>query len=58
MLAMWHPYQLRHSAATRIRREHGIEAARVLLGHSSATMTEVYAEADMLAAAKVVELAG
>jgi integrase len=58
MLAMWHPYRLRHAAATRIRREHGIEAARVLLGHSSATMTEVYAEADMLAAAKVVEQAG
>ena len=54
----WSPYQLRHAAATRIRKDHGIEAARVLLGHSSATMTEVYAEADMLAAAKVVEAAG
>ena len=51
--ARWHPYRLRHSAATRIRAQHGIEAARVLLGHTSAGMTEVYAEADLEHAAKV-----
>ncbi|MEQ8763105.1 MAG: site-specific integrase [Planctomycetota bacterium] len=42
----WSPHQLRHSAATRIRKEFGIEAARVILGHSSPLMTEVYAEID------------
>jgi len=30
----WHPNQLRHSFATRVRKAHGLEAAQVLLGHS------------------------
>ena len=51
----WFPYQLRHAAATRIRKEHGIEASRVLLGHTSAGMTEVYAEADQQRAASIAE---
>ena len=42
----WHPHQLRHSFATRIRREYGIEAARILLGHSSIATSELYAEID------------
>lgn len=42
----WSPNQLRHSAATRIRKEAGLDAARVLLGHSDATTTEIYAERD------------
>lgn len=47
----WHPHQLRHAAATELRREIGIEAARVVLGHRSPIMTEVYAEADRKTAA-------
>lgn len=43
----WHPHQLRHTAATIIRREFGLEAARIALGHSSALVTDaVYAERD------------
>ena len=42
----WHPHQLRHNAGTHIRREFGIEAARLMLGHRSLDVTEVYAEAD------------
>ncbi len=43
----WHPHQLRHNFATDVRREHGLEAAQILLGHSSALVTEaVYAERD------------
>ena len=42
----WHPHQLRHSAATNLRKEFGIEVARVILGHSSPAVTEVYAEVD------------
>jgi len=42
----WHPHQLRHNAATHLRREHGIEMARIILGHRSPAITEVYAEAD------------
>lgn len=40
----WHPYQLRHSFATEVRKQHGLEAAQVLLGHSRADVTQVYAE--------------
>ena len=44
----WAPNQLRHTAATQIRRTHGLEAASLLLGHSSATITDaVYAERDL-----------
>jgi len=47
----WHPHQLRHAAATELRREIGIEAARVVLGHRSPGMAELYAEVDRKAAA-------
>lgn len=51
----WHPYQLRHSAATNIRRQFGLEAAQIALGHSSALVTEaVYAERDMQKAVDVM----
>src|SRR5271157_975363 len=40
----WSPNQLRHAAATRIRRQYGLEAAQVVLGHSTASTTEIYAE--------------
>ncbi len=43
----WSPNQLRHSFATRVRRDYGLEAAQILLGHSSALVTDaVYAERD------------
>jgi integrase len=40
----WHPNQLRHTFATRVRQLHGLEAAQVLLGHARADVTQVYAE--------------
>ncbi|MHC4452704.1 MAG: tyrosine-type recombinase/integrase [Planctomycetota bacterium] len=40
----WHPHRLRHNAATALREQYGIEAARVILGHRSAAVTEIYAE--------------
>lgn len=40
----WNPNQLRHSFATAVRKAHGLEAAQVLLGHSKADVTQVYAE--------------
>lgn len=43
----WHPYQLRHSFGTRVRGNYGLEAAQVLLGHSNASTTEIYAELDL-----------
>jgi hypothetical protein len=33
-------------AATELRKEFGIEAARIILGHHSAAVTEIYAEKD------------
>jgi integrase len=42
----WSPNQLRHSFATRIRKELGIEAASVLLGHSEVGVTQIYAQRD------------
>lgn len=40
----WHPNQLRHNAATRLRTEFGLDVARAVLGHSSPVVTEHYAE--------------
>lgn len=54
----WHPNQLRHNFATKIRARFGVEAARIILGHSSMNVTEVYAERDMVRAAEVVEELG
>ena len=54
----WHPNQLRHSAATDIRREAGLDAARAVLGHRSPRITEVYAEIDLAKAAQVMEKLG
>jgi hypothetical protein len=43
----WHPYQLRHNAATMLRKAFGLEAAQLTLGHASANITDaVYAERD------------
>ncbi|HBG27611.1 MAG: hypothetical protein A2Y10_15765 [Planctomycetes bacterium GWF2_41_51] len=41
-----HPHQLRHNAATFLRKEFGLETARIILGHKLALITEVYAEMD------------
>lgn len=54
----WTSHQLRHSAATRFRREFGIEEARVVLGHSSAFVTEVYAEVDRSKARDIMSRVG
>jgi integrase len=54
----WHPHQLRHNAATALRREHGIEIARIILGHRSAAITEIYAEVDHTRAVDVMARIG
>jgi len=54
----WTPNQLRHTAATFLRKEFGIDAARVILGHSSPTVTEVYAELDYSKAAEIMAQVG
>ncbi|HEY8665967.1 MAG TPA: tyrosine-type recombinase/integrase [Tepidisphaeraceae bacterium] len=42
----WHPHQLRHSAATEINHEFGLDAARAVLGQKSLAMAQRYAEED------------
>ncbi|MEE9391934.1 MAG: tyrosine-type recombinase/integrase [Planctomycetota bacterium] len=57
-IAPWTPNQLRHSAATRIRKEFSLEHARAVLGHSSTSTTEIYAEVDKTIAIDVMERIG
>jgi integrase len=54
----WHPHQLRHNAATWIRREFGLDVARVILGHRTPVVTEIYAEADHAKALDVMARVG
>ncbi len=54
----WSPNQLRHSAATEIRKRFGLEAAQVTLGHAAADVTQVYAERDLERAAAVMAQVG
>lgn len=57
-IPLWHPHQLRHSAATMLRREFGIETARIILGHSTAFTTEIYAQTDRESASKAMSKVG
>jgi integrase len=54
----WHPHQLRHNAGTRLRKEFGVELARIILGHATAFTTEIYAEADREQAMQIMERVG
>jgi len=54
----WHPNQLRHAFATNVRKAHGLEAAQVLLGHTRADVTQVYAERNGELAATVAAKIG
>ena len=54
----FHPHQLRHTAATRWRKEFGSDAALVLLGDRTTRMIDVYAEKDREKAAQIMERIG
>jgi integrase len=54
----WSANQLRHAKATELRREAGLDAARVVLGHRSPQVTEVYAELDTEKAREVMAKLG
>jgi integrase len=54
----WSPGQLRHNAATRYRRDYGLEAAQVILGQSRADVTQIYAERDKNKAVSVMAIIG
>jgi integrase len=40
----WTAYQLRHTAATKVRKEYGYESAGAALGHTNMSATAIYAE--------------
>jgi integrase len=54
----WHPHQLRHNAATRLRRDFGLDVAQVVLGHKTLAVTQVYAERDVESARRAIGAAG
>jgi integrase len=58
LLPEWTPNQMRHAAATEIRKQFGLEAAQVTLGHSQADVTQIYAERDLTLAAEVMRKIG
>lgn len=51
---VWHPHQLRHTAATYLRKQYGVEVARAVLGHATLAATEVYAAQDAAVCVKVM----
>jgi integrase len=54
----WTPLQLRHLAATRVRKELGVEAASAILGHQDTAVTQRYAERDATLAQAAMERVG
>lgn len=54
----WSPGQLRHNAATRLRQEFGLDVAQIILGHSRADVTEIYAAVNLKRAVAVMERVG
>ncbi len=54
----WSPNRLRHSAGTAIRKQYGLEAAQVTLGHATADVTQVYAERDLTLATEIMRKIG
>lgn len=57
-IPVWSPNQLRHTAATEIRKQFGLEASRTILGHTTSDVTQIYAERDFEAARSVIRKMG
>jgi integrase len=55
---LWHTHQLRHTAALLVMREHGVEAARSVLGHKTLNVTLPYSGIDLQRAAEVMSKIG
>jgi integrase len=50
----WSPLQLRHTAATAVRAKYGVEAAKVILGHTKVETAQIYAERDLNRAEQIM----
>lgn len=57
-VAPWSPHRLRHTFATEVRKQFGLEAVQVCLGHAAAQVSEIYAERDFAKAAAVARQIG
>jgi integrase len=57
-VAVWHPHQIRHTFATQVRKEFGLEHAQVVLDHARADVTQLYAEKNHALAAAVAAAIG
>jgi len=58
LVPRWSPNRLRHTAGTELRKRFGIEASKVVLGHSNLDVTEIYAERDLARAAEIIREVG
>jgi integrase len=54
----WFPNQLRHANGTAVRKQFGLEGSQVILGHSSADITQIYAERDLEKAREIARKIG
>lgn len=55
---LWSPNQLRHTAATEVRKRYGLEAAQIVLGHAAAVVTQVNAERDLVRGVDIMRQIG
>jgi integrase len=54
----WHPHQVRHTTATAVRSQFGLEASQALFGHSEADVTQIYAAVDAARAIEAMKRVG
>jgi integrase len=54
----WHPHQLRHAAATYIRKQFGAESSQVVLGHAQLQTAEIYAQRNLDVARQIMREIG
>jgi integrase len=54
----WHTHQLRHTAATELRRQYELETAAAILGHRRVEATQIYAERNLFAARQAMAEVG
>jgi integrase len=58
VIPVWSPHRLRHTRATLIRQQYGLEAAKAVLGHTDTKITEIYAERDLELASRIMREIG
>ena len=54
----WHPHQLCHNCATKVRCLYGLDGASAVLGHKIGIVTEIYAEQDFQKAINIMREIG